>query len=120
MNTNYAPMVKDAPLMSVFGEPVTRKDVARIVKGIVLVTCFLSMIWFSLEQWQIAVQDFREWWNKPVTQQGRPEPTREQLQRAHKFHGTLHSFEDKNHVWYFYNKEGRKCKLFAYLKNKNK
>jgi hypothetical protein len=54
-----------------------------------------------------------------VVASGHVEPSREELRKAHRYHGTIWSFEDKNHVWHFYNKDGQQCKLFKYKEEKN-
>jgi len=101
--------------MSVFGEPVTRADVAYIVKGTVLVMFSLLTIWFSSWQWQKASEDFRAWWNRPVVQQGYPEPTIEELRAAMRFHGIFVAEQDENREWYFV-RAGKNINLFAYQK----
>ena len=109
---------RDVLRMCVFSEPVTKKDVWYIAKGVLFVALFLLTILFSIWQWQKAAQDFRAWWNKPVVQQGYPEPTRAELRSAMRHHGTYWSYQGKNRVWYFVNKNKKVCRLFAYQKEK--
>jgi secreted PhoX family phosphatase len=45
--------------------------------------------------------------------QGSPEPSREELKEAMRYHGILYAEMDKNGEWYFV-RDGKRCRLFAY------
>lgn len=45
------------------------------------------------------------------------EPSCAKLRAAHKYHGILYSYQERNGQWYF-NRDGKKCKLFNYLKDR--
>jgi len=45
------------------------------------------------------------------------EPTEAELAAAHQYHGILYSEEGEDHEWYFI-RNGKKCNLFAYLKER--
>lgn len=48
------------------------------------------------------------------------EPTREELRKAMRYHGILIAMQDeKNHEWYFI-RDGKRCSLFSYLKNRQR
>jgi hypothetical protein len=91
-------------------EPAS-KIVAQCIGGIMVIAMIMAVGFLIL----IAAPKVKEFDRRIITQAPRyKEPTREQLRDAHRHHGTFHSFEGQNHVWYFFDKEGRRCRLFAY------
>ena len=45
------------------------------------------------------------------------EPTRQELRKAMGYHGILFAEQDDNGKWYF-TRDGKRCRLFAFLDNK--
>jgi hypothetical protein len=44
-----------------------------------------------------------------------PQYSIEELDRAHRYHGIYHSYQDADGQWVF-NRDGKRCRLFAYRK----
>jgi len=57
-------------------------------------------------------EDHQRAMNQPVKPV--PEKSIEELRDAMRYHGTLYSWQDEEGVWWFNDKQGRVCKLFAY------
>jgi len=66
-----------------------------------------------------AYADYQTMLRQKVISPGYWEPTCIELRKAMRFHGILFAKEDENHEWYFI-REGKRCRLFAYLNVKGK
>ena len=57
--------------------------------------------------------------NMTVTSSNRVEPTKQELRKAMRHHGILFAQQDDSGEWYFM-RDGKRCRLFAYLKSGRK
>jgi hypothetical protein len=73
---------------------------------------YLFLIFFLMTTWACSDHESKVVLYHP------PEPTREELRKAMRFHGILVAKQDENHEWYFV-RGGKRCPLFSYLKNQH-
>jgi hypothetical protein len=94
---------------------ITVKDVAiELVRFIMSIGCIVAVSAIIMGAGALY-QDHQRIMNQKV--QTVPEPSKEEIRAAHKYHGVLWSWQDGEEC-YFKDKKGRVCKLFGYKENK--
>jgi hypothetical protein len=112
-NSNSA-LTLSGVLKKLAEEEPAGKLVAQFIEGLgVLIIIFLLTYLLLLG---IANQKAFEFNYRVIP--GYKEPTRNELKRAMRYHGIFAAKEEENRKWYFM-RDGKRCQLFAYLKNKN-
>jgi hypothetical protein len=93
-------------LREALGDVSVAKRIGHTLISFVVVVLLMLM-------WLLIITGLQWRYEEIKVIQGNPEPTREELRKAMRYHGILYAEQDDNGEWYFI-RDGKRCRLFVY------
>ncbi len=101
---------------SPFSSANTRDALMMVVDSTLIAYCVIVIIIAMVMGYQLYQDRLNR---KIVTVENYPERTVEELKKAHAYHGIKFSEQGVDGDWFFV-RDGKRCKLFAYLNNQHR